>query len=151
MAMKYVGKPYSEPGKSWHYSNTNYLVLGVLAETVAKEPLADQVRTRFLEPLGLDHTWYQPEDTAPSDVAHGYRFASASTAAPAIDLSDGTPLVPFTSVVTAAGGAGGGGCCVAAKPAGPAGTGATGAAGGTVPSRSPPLVTARARHSLPGR
>jgi D-alanyl-D-alanine carboxypeptidase len=107
MAMKYVGKPYSEPGKSWHYSNTNYLVLGVLAETVAKEPLADQVRTRFLEPLGLDHTWYQPEDTAPPDVAHGYRFASASTAAPAIDLSDGTPLVPFTSVVTAAGGAGG--------------------------------------------
>ena len=107
MAMKYVGKAYSEPGKSWHYSNTNYLLLGLLAETVMKEPLAEQVRTRFLEPLGLDHTWYQPEDKAPPDVAHGYRFASASTAAPAIDLSDGTPLVPFTSVVTAAGAAGG--------------------------------------------
>jgi D-alanyl-D-alanine carboxypeptidase len=107
MSMKYVGKPYTEPGKSWHYSNTNYLVLGMIAEAVVKEPLADQVRTRFLEPLGLDHTWYQPEDDAPPDVAHGYRFASASTAAPAIDLSDGTPLVPFTSVVTAAGGAGG--------------------------------------------
>ena len=41
-----------------------------------------------------------------ADVAHGYRFTSTSTAAPAIDLTDGTPLVPFTSVVTAAGGAG---------------------------------------------
>jgi D-alanyl-D-alanine carboxypeptidase len=79
----------------------------MIAEAVVKEPLADQVRTRFLEPLGLEHTWYQPEDTAPTDVAHGYRFDSASTAAPAIDLSDGTPLVPFTSVVTAAGAAGG--------------------------------------------
>jgi D-alanyl-D-alanine carboxypeptidase len=106
-ALKYVGKPYGEPGKSWHYSNTNYLLLGMIAEAAAKQPLADQVRTRFLAPLGLDHTWYQPEDGAPADVAHGYRFTSTSTAAPAIDLSDGTPLVPFTSVVTAAGGAGG--------------------------------------------
>ena len=106
-ALKYVGKPYGEPGKSWHYSNTNYLLLGMIAEVAGKKPLADQVRTRFLEPLGLEHTWYEPEDKAPADVAHGYRFTSTSTAAPAIDLSDGTPLVPFTSVVTAAGGAGG--------------------------------------------
>ena len=106
-ALKYVGKPYAEPGKSWHYSNTNYLLLGMIAEVAGRKPLADQVRIRFLEPLGLDHTWYEPQDKAPADVAHGYRFTSTSTAAPAIDLSDGTPLVPFTSVVTAAGGAGG--------------------------------------------
>jgi D-alanyl-D-alanine carboxypeptidase len=106
-ALKYVGKPYFEAGKGWAYSNTNYLVLGMLAEKVGKASLADQVRTRFLEPLGLEHTWYQPEEDAPTEVAHGYRFASTAKAAPAIDLSDGTPLVPFTSVVTAAGGAGG--------------------------------------------
>jgi D-alanyl-D-alanine carboxypeptidase len=106
-AMKYVGKAYFEAGKGWHYSNTNYLVLGMLAEAVGDAPLADQVRARFLRPLDLDHTWYQPEDKAPVDVAHGYRFASSARTAPAIDLSDGTPLVPFTSVVTAAGGAGG--------------------------------------------
>ena len=53
MSMKYVGKAYSEPGKSWHYSNTNYLVLGVLAESVMHEPLADQVRTGLAD-AGLD-------------------------------------------------------------------------------------------------
>jgi D-alanyl-D-alanine carboxypeptidase len=106
-ALKYVGKAYFAAGKGWHYSNTNYLVLGMLAEVVGKAPLAQQVRTRFLRPLDLDHTWYQPGEKAPRDVAHGYRFASAARTAKAIDLSDGTPVVPFTSVVTAAGAAGG--------------------------------------------
>jgi D-alanyl-D-alanine carboxypeptidase len=106
-ALRYVGKAYFQPGKGWHYSNTNYLVLGMLAEVVGKAPLADQVRTRFLRPLDLDHTWYQPDEKAAADVAHGYRFTSASKAAKPIDLSDGTSVVPFTSVVTAAGAAGG--------------------------------------------
>jgi D-alanyl-D-alanine carboxypeptidase len=106
-ALKHVGKAYFKPGTGWHYSNTNYLVLGVLAERVGGAPLADQVRARFLEPLGLRHTWYQPTEEASSDGAHGYRFASGAKDAPAIDLSDGSRFMPFTSVVTAAAGAGG--------------------------------------------
>ncbi len=105
--LAYVGKPYFEPGKGWHYSNTNYFVLGLIAEAVGRAPLATQLRERFFEPLGLDDTWYQPTDAAPSDLAHGYRFTSPDKGAPPIDLTDGTTIVPFTSVVTAAGGAGG--------------------------------------------
>ena len=39
-------------------------------------------------------------------MARGYRFLGTDPKLPAIDLSDGTSVVPFTSVVTAAGGAG---------------------------------------------
>jgi D-alanyl-D-alanine carboxypeptidase len=106
-AMRYVGKAYFKPGTGWHYSNTNYLVLGLLAERVGDAPLGEQIRRRFLGPLGLRHTWYQPTETPITDVAHGYRFASAAKDEPAIDLSDGSPFMPFTSVVTAAAGAGG--------------------------------------------
>ena len=105
--LKHVGKAYFKPGTGWHYSNTNYFVLGMLAERVGGAPLADQVRARFLEPLGLRHTWYQPTEEASTDGARGYRFASGAKDAPAIDLSDGSGFMPFTSVVTAAGGAGG--------------------------------------------
>ena len=35
-ALAYVGKPYFKPGKGWHYSNTNYVVLGMLAEAVGR-------------------------------------------------------------------------------------------------------------------
>ena len=39
-------------------------------------------------------------------LARSYRFLGTDPKLPAIDLSDGTSVVPFTSVVTAAGGAG---------------------------------------------
>ena len=106
-SLGYVGKPYFDPGGEWRYSNTNYLILGMLAERVGGAPLAEMLRARFLEPLGLSNTWYQPSEAPRGPVAHGYRFASASTKARAVDVSDGTAIVPFTSVVTAAAGAGG--------------------------------------------
>jgi D-alanyl-D-alanine carboxypeptidase len=106
-ALRYVGKAYFKPGAGWHYSNTNYLVLGLLAEAVEGKPLGHQIRERFLRPLDLDRTWYQPGEPAEANVAHGYRFTSTARSAKPIDLSDGTPIVPFTAVITAAGGAGG--------------------------------------------
>jgi D-alanyl-D-alanine carboxypeptidase len=106
-SLRYVGKPFAKPGKEWHYSNTNYLVLGMLDEAVGGAPLADQLRDRFFGPLGLDDTFYQqPRDPWRGPVARGYRFLGKDPKLSAIDLSDGTSIVPFTSVVTAAGGAG---------------------------------------------
>jgi D-alanyl-D-alanine carboxypeptidase len=106
-ALRYVGKAYFKPGAGWHYSNTNYLVLGMLAEAVGHAPLGAQIRRKFLVPLELAHTWYQPGEAARNDVARGYRFTSGARDATPIDLSGKGKIVPFTSVVTAAGGAGG--------------------------------------------
>lgn len=105
-SLTFVGKPYAKPGTSWHYSNTNYLILGLLAEAVGGAPVASQLRERFLTPLGLDHTYYQQVEAPLGPVAHSYRFTGASPKLRPIDLSDGTQVVPFTSVVTAAGAAG---------------------------------------------
>lgn len=99
-----VGKRAFKPGKGWAYSNTNYLVLGALAERVGGAPLEDQLRERFFGPLGLVRTYDQRGPIPVGPVAHGYRFAPGRTAP--IDLSDGTRVVPFTSVISAAGGAG---------------------------------------------
>ena len=105
-ALTYVGKSYFEPGKGWHYSNTNYLILGLLAESIEQAPLAEQLHTRFLTPLGLDHTHYQGVDVPLGPLARAYRFDGPGLRLPPIPLTDGTDIVPFTSVVTAAGGAG---------------------------------------------
>ena len=105
-ALGYVGKPYFKPGKGWHYSNTNYLILGVLAEEIGGQLLATQFRARFFGPLGLDHTRYQGVEEPLGPVARAYRFNGPNIDLPPIPLGDGTDVVPFTSVVTAAGSAG---------------------------------------------
>jgi D-alanyl-D-alanine carboxypeptidase len=102
----YVGKRLSAPGAGWHYSNTNYLLLGLIAERATGQSLADAIRTRLLEPAGLGATWYQADEAATTTLAHGYRFASTRLTAKPIDLDDGSGVAPFRSVVTAAGGAG---------------------------------------------
>ena len=105
-AMRYVGKPYFKPGTEWRYSNTNYLLLGLVAETVTGRPLADELRARFIEPLDLDQTTFQGAEPAAGRTTRSYRFSSVAKAARPIPLDDGSGIVPFTSVVTASGGAG---------------------------------------------
>ncbi|PPG30109.1 serine hydrolase [Pseudoclavibacter sp. RFBG4] len=45
------------PGERWGYSNTNYLVLGLMIEAVTKRALATQIDERIVAPLGLEHTY----------------------------------------------------------------------------------------------
>jgi D-alanyl-D-alanine carboxypeptidase len=49
-------KPLSAPGTQFSYSNTNYILAGLLVERVTGQPLADQLEQRIFQPLGLDHT-----------------------------------------------------------------------------------------------
>ena len=105
-SLKYLGKPYGKPGTSWHYSNTNYLILGLVAEAVGGGTVAEQLRTRFFTPLGLERTFYQSVEKPKGPLARSYRFVGTDPKLPAIGLSDGTEIAPFTSVVTAAGAAG---------------------------------------------
>jgi D-alanyl-D-alanine carboxypeptidase len=49
-------EPYFAPGAGWHYSNTNYVIAGMLIEQVTGRPYGKEVRQRILAPLGLRHT-----------------------------------------------------------------------------------------------
>ncbi|MEO1246130.1 MAG: serine hydrolase domain-containing protein [Pseudomonadota bacterium] len=42
------------PGSNWYYSNTGYLMLGLIVEALEQEPLSEVVARRIAEPLGLD-------------------------------------------------------------------------------------------------
>lgn len=63
----------AEPGTAG-YSNTNYVLLQLIAEEVTDQPLRELIADRLTEPLGLRHTVLPPDDDTalPEPAAHGY-------------------------------------------------------------------------------
>jgi D-alanyl-D-alanine carboxypeptidase len=47
------GKPFFAPGEGWHYSNTGYILLGMIAEKLTGQSLKELYQQRIFEPLGL--------------------------------------------------------------------------------------------------
>jgi D-alanyl-D-alanine carboxypeptidase len=64
--------PYFAPGKGFHYSNTNYIVAGLIAEEAGGAPLAALLRARILDPVGLSHTYLDGEEPALPGLVAGY-------------------------------------------------------------------------------
>jgi D-alanyl-D-alanine carboxypeptidase len=44
------------PGEGWSYSNTGYIIAGLLIERLTGRPYAQEISRRILRPLGLRHT-----------------------------------------------------------------------------------------------
>src|SRR4051812_47631350 len=61
-ALGYMRDQVFKPGTGWHYSNTNYVVLGLLAERVTGLDLGSLFHQRLFGPLALTKTYYQPTD-----------------------------------------------------------------------------------------
>ena len=60
------------PGQSFLYSNTNYILLGMIIERVSGQTYEDYVQTHIFHPLGLENTTAPVQDGFPGSFAHGY-------------------------------------------------------------------------------
>ncbi|MFT3769049.1 MAG: serine hydrolase domain-containing protein [Minicystis sp.] len=69
--------PYFPPGKGFHYSNTNYIVAGLIVEKVGGEPLEKQLRQRILTRVGLDHTYLDGAEPALPGLVSGFSRSEA--------------------------------------------------------------------------
>ncbi|WP_371649405.1 MULTISPECIES: serine hydrolase domain-containing protein [unclassified Streptomyces] len=80
-----------DPGKGWKYSNTNYVLAGLLVEKVTKHTLAEEVDRRVIKHLGLRHTYFPaPRDaTIREPHPHGYYRGSADQ--PLTDVTEMDP------------------------------------------------------------
>lgn len=64
--------PSFEPGKSWEYSNTNYVLLGLIAEKVGGAPIASLVRAGALQKAGLTHTFFAGAEPVTGELTPGF-------------------------------------------------------------------------------
>ena len=104
--LAYAGKPVAAPGAGYHYANTNYVLLGMIAEQATGTTLAEEYRARFFGPLGLASATYQGVEPPIAKMPTAYRYKSVKLESPPADITDGTEIRPFTSITTAAGAAG---------------------------------------------
>lgn len=66
---------YFTPGTDWHYSNTNYILAGLIIEKVTHHSFYDEVYIRITDKLWLHDTRYMPvkyNEHFMKRMAHGY-------------------------------------------------------------------------------
>ncbi|MEO8675887.1 MAG: serine hydrolase domain-containing protein [Casimicrobiaceae bacterium] len=63
--------PDFPPGKGWHYSNTNYVLLGMILEQVTGTKIQDVFAEKIFKPLKLTHTLWPTNSNMPAPYAHG--------------------------------------------------------------------------------
>ncbi|MEU4794960.1 serine hydrolase domain-containing protein [Streptomyces sp. NPDC023327] len=84
-------KGESEPGKKWHYSNTNYVLAGLIVQKVTGHSLAEEIDRRVIEKLGLRHTYFP----APGDVTlherHPKGYHQNAPGTPLLDATEWDP------------------------------------------------------------
>ena len=82
LAIAFKRPPNFAPGAEYEYCNTNYALLGLIAEKLAGAPLAKIFQDRLFGPLGMQHTLLpvSTSNAMPEPFAHGYLYGSPSYA-----------------------------------------------------------------------
>ena len=90
--------PDFPPGTGFQYSNSNYVLAGLIAEAVTGNPIQTELRNRIWNPLGMNHTYFGAYDTFTEPTAGvWWNFGTGLT-----DYSN----MPTTSMLSYAYGAG---------------------------------------------
>jgi len=61
--------PLFAPGEGIHYSDVNFVLVGMVIEAATGQPLHDVYRERLFAPLGMEHTYLEFRETARPSVS----------------------------------------------------------------------------------
>ena len=68
-----LNKPaYSLPGEAFHYSNTGYLLVGLIIDKLLSEHHSVAIRNRILDPLGMTASFYGGIEKELGEIISGY-------------------------------------------------------------------------------
>ncbi|MCA6091369.1 beta-lactamase family protein [Streptomyces sp. SCA3-4] len=79
------------PGAKWEYSNTNYVLAGLIVQKVTGRPLAEEMNRRIIERIGLRHTYFPAPGDATIREPHPKGYYQASAGAPLRDVTETDP------------------------------------------------------------
>ncbi|MGX1930108.1 serine hydrolase domain-containing protein [Flagellimonas sp. 2504JD4-2] len=69
----YVGEPVFAPGDRFEYSNSNYLILGLIIEAVTQKTVGEVFREKLFTPLQLGNTYFPANENLVGPIATPWR------------------------------------------------------------------------------
>ena len=80
------------PGTRWHYTNTGYILLGMMIEKISGQSYADFLKTNIFEPLGMTNSGYDRATDILKERASGYQIKGGLANGDFIDMT-----IPFAA------------------------------------------------------
>ncbi|MEI4623886.1 serine hydrolase domain-containing protein [Bacillus cereus] len=85
--------PDFAPGKGWSYSNTGYVLLGILIEKVTGNSYAEEIENRIIEPLELSNTFLPGNSSVIPGTKHARGYVQPEEASELKDVTYFNPSI----------------------------------------------------------
>ncbi|MFF4448254.1 serine hydrolase domain-containing protein [Streptomyces sp. NPDC001502] len=85
------------PGTSWAYSNTNYVLAGLIVQKVTGRPLGEEIDKRVVRAVGLRHTYFPTAGDTTLRERHPRGYRQESAGAPWRDVTDIDPSASWAA------------------------------------------------------
>ncbi|MFH8752029.1 serine hydrolase domain-containing protein [Streptomyces rimosus] len=79
------------PGTGWRYSNTDYVVAGLLIERITGRPVGEEITRRVIDRIGLRHTYFPTVGDQNIRGHHPHGYVSLKPGAPLLDVTEMDP------------------------------------------------------------
>jgi D-alanyl-D-alanine carboxypeptidase len=70
--LRYAGNPVAAPGSEWHYSSTNYILLGLVIKRATRSGVARELHRRLLDRRAFPRLLLQGDERPIAPVASGH-------------------------------------------------------------------------------
>ncbi|MFE4582106.1 serine hydrolase domain-containing protein, partial [Streptomyces chartreusis] len=98
VALAMTHEPDFAPGTSWNYSNTNYVLAGMVIEKATGRPYGAEVRDRIIKPLHLTGTSVPgTRVTVPGPSSRAYSKLAETATGPTYDVTRINPSIAYSA------------------------------------------------------
>ncbi|MGC4819646.1 serine hydrolase domain-containing protein [Micromonospora sp. DT63] len=89
--------PHFAPGVKWEYSNTNYVLAGLIVEQVTERPIGEEITDRVIRPLGLRDTYWPGVGEQRLRGTHPHGYVAVAPGAAWVDVTDMDPSLGWAA------------------------------------------------------
>jgi D-alanyl-D-alanine carboxypeptidase len=85
------------PGAKWEYSNTNYILLGLVVERATERPIGEEIARRIIEPLRLRDTYWPGVGEQRIRSSHPHGYVAVAPGVPWVDVTEMDPSLGWAA------------------------------------------------------